>query len=77
MTSSAVTRSDASLMTAARTDCRSLNAAGTHWHCYVGQAAVREKIIGQGFLGQVSYGPARADPPWGVRATARACRRSA
>ena len=37
--------------------CRSLNAAGTHWHCYVGQAAVREKIIGEGFLGQVSYGP--------------------
>jgi hypothetical protein len=37
--------------------CRSLNAAGTRWHCYVGEAAVREKIIGAGFLGQVSYGP--------------------
>jgi hypothetical protein len=37
--------------------CRSLNAAGTHWRCYIGQAAVTQKIIGAGFLGQVSYGP--------------------
>ena len=37
--------------------CRSLNAAGTHWRCYVGQAAVAEKIIGAGFLGQYAPGP--------------------
>ena len=36
--------------------CRSLNAAGTHWHCYIGQEAVRQQIIGAGFLGQ--YAPA-------------------
>jgi hypothetical protein len=37
--------------------CRSLNGTGTRWHCYIGQAAVREKIIGAGFLGQPSLGP--------------------
>jgi hypothetical protein len=37
--------------------CRSLNATGTHWRCYVGQAAVRSKIVSEGFLGQVSQGP--------------------
>jgi hypothetical protein len=37
--------------------CRSLNGAGTHWRCYVGQAAVRQQIIGAGFLGQHSSGP--------------------
>ncbi len=36
--------------------CRSLNAAGTHWRCYLGQAAVAQQIIGAGFLGQ--YAPA-------------------
>ncbi|MGZ4178794.1 MAG: hypothetical protein ACXVUX_21495 [Solirubrobacteraceae bacterium] len=37
--------------------CRSLNRAGTHWRCYVGRAAVRQQIIGAGFLGQHSSGP--------------------
>lgn len=32
--------------------CRSLNDAGTEWECYLGEAAVRERIIGQSFLGQ-------------------------
>ena len=31
--------------------CRSLNAAGTTWECYIGQKAVAEQIIGQSFLG--------------------------
>ncbi len=37
--------------------CRAQNAAGTEWLCYIGEAAVREQIIGQGFLGQHSSGP--------------------
>jgi len=37
--------------------CRSFNAAGTRWHCYIGQAAVRQRIIGAGFLGQYAPGP--------------------
>ncbi len=37
--------------------CRALNAAGTEWECYIGQAAVDQKIIGQGFLGQVQTTP--------------------
>lgn len=36
--------------------CRSVNAAGTRWHCYIGEAAVRQQIIGAGFLG--AYAPA-------------------
>lgn len=36
--------------------CRAQNAAGTDWECYIGQAAVQQKIISQGFLGQ--YAPA-------------------
>jgi hypothetical protein len=35
--------------------CRSVNAAGTHWRCYIGQAAVDHKIIGAGLLG--GYAP--------------------
>jgi hypothetical protein len=35
--------------------CRSVNAAGTHWRCYIGQAAVDQKIIGAGLLG--GYAP--------------------
>lgn len=38
--------------------CRSLNADGTHWRCYVGEAAVRERIIGADFLGQDAPKPA-------------------
>jgi len=37
--------------------CRSLDANGTEWSCYLGQAAVDEKIIARGFLGQRSQGP--------------------
>jgi hypothetical protein len=37
--------------------CRSLNPAGTHWRCYVGQAAVDQKIVARSFLGQPSDGP--------------------
>jgi hypothetical protein len=36
--------------------CRSANAAGTRWHCYIGKAAVDQKIIGARFLG--AYAPA-------------------
>ncbi|MFL5843209.1 MAG: hypothetical protein ACJ762_00855 [Solirubrobacteraceae bacterium] len=37
--------------------CRSLNSAGTEWQCYLGQEAVRQKIVGAGFLGERSQGP--------------------
>jgi hypothetical protein len=37
--------------------CRSQNADGTEWECYIGQAAVQQKIIGAGFLGQPVLGP--------------------
>jgi hypothetical protein len=37
--------------------CRSLDADGTHWRCYIGREAVRQRIIGSGFLGQPSSGP--------------------
>jgi hypothetical protein len=36
--------------------CRALSAAGTAWECYIGEAAVQQSIISQGFLGQ--YAPA-------------------
>jgi hypothetical protein len=35
--------------------CRAQNAAGTDWECYIGEAAVTQNIISQGFLGQ--YAP--------------------
>ncbi|HEX4108609.1 MAG TPA: hypothetical protein VHX88_10775 [Solirubrobacteraceae bacterium] len=35
--------------------CRAQTAAGIEWECYIGDAAVAQKIIGQGFLGQ--YAP--------------------
>jgi hypothetical protein len=37
--------------------CRGLNAAGTEWECYIGQAAVDQKLIGPGFLGAYSPSP--------------------
>ena len=37
--------------------CRSLASDGLEWECYLGQAAVDQKIISQGFLGEVSLGP--------------------
>jgi hypothetical protein len=35
--------------------CRAQNAAGTDWECYIGEAAVTQNIISQGFLGH--YAP--------------------
>jgi len=37
--------------------CRSLNAVGTEWECFVGQKAVDEQIIGQTFLGEYAPTP--------------------
>jgi hypothetical protein len=37
--------------------CRSENAAGTQWRCYVGEEAVRRQIVGPDLLGQYSPGP--------------------
>ncbi len=37
--------------------CRSLQADGRHWRCYIGREAVRERIIGPGFLGQPAPAP--------------------
>ena len=37
--------------------CRSLTSDGREWQCYIGQAAVDQKIIGQGFLGEYSPTP--------------------
>jgi hypothetical protein len=37
--------------------CRSTNADGTQWSCYIGQEAVKQKIIGPDLLGQKSSGP--------------------
>lgn len=37
--------------------CRSLTSAGTEWECYIGQAAVAQKIVSSGFLGQYAPSP--------------------
>ena len=37
--------------------CRSLRSDGLEWECYIGQAAVDQQIVDQGFLGQYSSGP--------------------
>jgi hypothetical protein len=37
--------------------CRSLASDGREWECYLGQAAVDQKIIGQGFLGEFAPSP--------------------
>jgi hypothetical protein len=37
--------------------CRSLSHDGREWQCYLGQKAVEEKIISQGFLGEKVLGP--------------------
>jgi hypothetical protein len=36
--------------------CRSLTSDGRTWRCYLGQAAIDQQIIGEGFLGE--YAPA-------------------
>jgi hypothetical protein len=38
--------------------CRSLDAKGQTWRCWIGQAAVDHKIISQDFLGELQTGPA-------------------
>ena len=38
--------------------CRSLNAEGTEWSCYIGEEAVRQQIIGPGLLGEYAPSPA-------------------
>ena len=37
--------------------CRSLASDGREWQCYIGQAAVDQKIIGQDFLGEFAPAP--------------------
>ena len=37
--------------------CRSLASDGREWECYIGQAAVRQQIIGAGFLGEYAPSP--------------------
>jgi hypothetical protein len=37
--------------------CRSLRADGKEWRCYLGREAVRQQIIGAGFLGERVSGP--------------------
>jgi hypothetical protein len=37
--------------------CRSENAAGTAWRCYIGEEAVRQQIIGPDFLGEYAPTP--------------------
>ena len=37
--------------------CRSLDSEGTEWRCYLGQAAVEQRIIGPGFLGEYAPSP--------------------
>jgi hypothetical protein len=37
--------------------CRSLNADGTEWRCYIGEEAVRQQIIGPDLLGEHAPSP--------------------
>jgi hypothetical protein len=37
--------------------CRSLRSDGREWECYIGQAAVRQQIIGPDFLGEYAPSP--------------------
>jgi hypothetical protein len=39
--------------------CRSLSADGIHWRCYIGREAVRQGIVGAGFLGEFAPAPGR------------------
>ncbi len=39
--------------------CRSLRSDGLEWQCYVGRAAVEQRIIGAGFLGEYAPNPGR------------------
>ena len=44
---------------AALTWLRGLTTDGLQWQCYIGQKAVDEQIVGQGFLGETVSGPGR------------------
>ena len=37
--------------------CRSLTDDGREWSCYVGEEAVRQQIVGAGFLGEYAPSP--------------------
>ena len=37
--------------------CRSLTSDGLEWQCYVGEAAVRQQIVGESFLGEYAPSP--------------------
>jgi hypothetical protein len=37
--------------------CRSLQSDGRRWRCYLGEEAVRQRIIGAGFLGEYAPSP--------------------
>ncbi len=37
--------------------CRSLASDGREWECYIGRAAIEQKIIGGGFLGEYAPSP--------------------
>jgi hypothetical protein len=37
--------------------CRSLRSDGREWRCYIGEEAVRQQIIGPGFLGEYAPSP--------------------
>jgi Flp pilus assembly protein TadG len=37
--------------------CRALTSDGREWRCYIGQAAVDQRIIGAGFLGEYAPSP--------------------
>jgi hypothetical protein len=37
--------------------CRSLRSDGTEWNCYIGDEAVKQKIVSAGFLGQYAPSP--------------------
>jgi hypothetical protein len=39
--------------------CRSLRADGREWRCYIGQAAVEQRIISADFLGEYAPAPGR------------------
>jgi hypothetical protein len=39
--------------------CRSLDSEGTEWQCYIGEAAVEQRIVGAGFLGEYAPSPGR------------------
>jgi len=39
--------------------CRSLRSDGREWQCYIGQAAVEQRIVSADFLGEYAPGPGR------------------